>query len=157
MRTLIWIIIALVVIGGGIWWFTAQPAEAPTSENDNEPALNGDNTTITDPSNGDNITTANTINYTSSGFTPQTITVSQGESVTFVNESSGDMRVASAVHPSHAVYGGTTRSEHCPDPDNTAFDQCQTSDTYTFTFDKAGEWNYHNHVNAGDTGTIIVE
>ena len=77
----------------------------------------------------------------------------------FINQGDGDMWVGSDAHPTHTQYAGTTVSEHCQDGDETsrAFDQCSVSDTYTFTFEQTGEWDYHNHVNASAGGTIVVE
>lgn len=94
--------------------------------------------------------------FTDGGFSPSTITIKKGESVTWVNQSSGGMWVASNIHPSHAEYSGTALREHCPDTAGTAFDECGTGSSYTFTFEKAGTWQYHNHVDAQKTGTIIV-
>ena len=99
-----------------------------------------------------------TIRYIKGGFIPSLATVGKGDTVTFVNESGNDMWIASAVHPSHKVYGGTTLRDHCGNgPDNDAFDQCGTGgSTYSFTFDKVGEWKYHNHVRSVDRGSITV-
>ena len=67
------------------------------------------------------------------------------------------MWVASAQHPSHTVYAGTARQEHCPDTADTAFDQCAgESSGYSFTFEKVGTWNYHDHLNATVFGKVIV-
>lgn len=86
-----------------------------------------------------------TVTYADSGFTPNSVTVKKGTTVTFVNESTGNMWVASAVHPTHQLLPG--------------FDQLKSvanGGTYEYTFDKVGTWKYHNHVSAGDTGTVIV-
>ena len=97
-----------------------------------------------------------TVTYSGTGFTPKDITVTLGTKVNFVNQSSGKMWVASAKHPDHTVYSGTSLSQHCPDTTNSSFDQCSVGTSYTFTFSKAGTWKYHNHVNPSDYGTIIV-
>ncbi len=96
-----------------------------------------------------------TVTYTDTGFTPSTITVKQGTKVTFVNNSSKNMWVGVDEHPTHTQYAGTSRQEHCPDTAGTAFDQCAVGKTYTFTFNKVGTWEYHNHVGSG-TGKIVV-
>ena len=44
------------------------------------------------------------VTYTASGFSPTTVTISKGESVTWKNESNRRMWVASAVHPTHTIY-----------------------------------------------------
>lgn len=87
-----------------------------------------------------------TVSYTGSGFTPSTITVEAGITVTFVNNSSKSMWVASDAHPSHK--------------DLLGFDQLKGSGngtSYTYTFKKAGEWSYHNHLSAGQRGTVVVK
>ncbi|MBI3046336.1 MAG: cupredoxin domain-containing protein [Candidatus Harrisonbacteria bacterium] len=96
----------------------------------------------------------NTVTYTDSGFSPSALTIKKGGTVTFKNESSKTMWTASAIHPTHTLYpatGGCISS---------AFDACkgiQPGDSWPFKFDIAGTWKYHNHLNPGDTGTIIVE
>lgn len=101
--------------------------------------------------------TGATVTYTASGFVPQTVTITRGQSVTFIDQSGRGMWVASALHPTHASYSGTTLAEHCPDTTGTAFDQCAAGETYTFMFTKAGTWRYHNHVTGGDPGTVVVQ
>lgn len=101
-----------------------------------------------------------TITYTDNGFSPNPLTVSVGDTVKFVNDSSHDMWVASAQHPTHTAYSDTTLNEHCPDADNTAFDQCEelsNGESWEFTFDKEGEWAYHNHMRSSDFGKVVVE
>ena len=69
------------------------------------------------------------------------------------------MWIGSNVHPTHTDYDGTSRTTHCapgysgPAP----FDQCGTGTTYSFTFTKAGTYQYHNHVASQNTGTVVVK
>lgn len=114
----------------------------------------GDSDTPADT--GTNASGDNTIVFTGSGFQPASLTVEQGETVTWVNQADTSMWVASDRHPTHTLYDGSSRSEHC-DGDSTAFDQCGTGDRYSFTFEKTGEWGYHNHVPFVQGGTITVE
>lgn len=94
------------------------------------------------------------VTYTDAGYSPATMTVKKGETVTFTNRSSQSMWTASATHPTHRGYpttGGCLGS---------TFDACkgvQPGDSWSFQFAVSGIWNYHNHVNPGDTGTIVVE
>lgn len=96
----------------------------------------------------------NLIIYTDKGFSPTTLTVKNGASVVFQNNSQGSMWVASAFHPTHTAYpttGGCIGS---------TFDSCAGitgSNSWTFQFDNIGSWKYHNHLNPGKFGTIIVE
>jgi carboxymethylenebutenolidase len=97
-----------------------------------------------------------TVRYTNDGFAPQEVSIDVGDTVQFVNEGGQSMWVASDVHPTHTEYSGTSLQEHCGQEGDDAFDQCESGDTYTFTFDKAGEWSYHNHDRATDGGVITV-
>lgn len=95
-----------------------------------------------------------TITITDSGYSPNTITIKAGDTVTFKNESSQPVWTASAVHPTHKAYpttGGCLGS---------TFDACQgipPGQSWSFKFDIAGSWKYHNHLNPGQTGTIVVQ
>lgn len=102
---------------------------------------------------------SNIVYLTDSGFRPSTLTIEQGETVTWLNSASQEMWVASDRHPTHTDYDGSTLNEHCQngDQNTAAFDQCSAGDRFSFTFEKTGEWGYHNHENAGQTGKIIVE
>ena len=69
------------------------------------------------------------------------------------------MWVASAPHPSHTGYDGTSRQTHCvagysgPKP----FDQCAAGTSFSFTFKQTGTWPYHDHNNSGKFGTVVVQ
>ncbi len=164
---LIWIVIAVIVIAAGAYFLTRSP-EAPAAADN----MTGDDTPIpveppgfeTGGATGGDTSggigeplSAYTVRYTADGFSPSTITVPEGTTVTFVNQSSRDMWVASDQHPSHTGYSGTSRTEHCPGGSMTAFDQCAKGASYSFTFEKTGIWSYHDHMNAQFKGTVIVE
>jgi len=89
----------------------------------------------------------------SSGFSPSTLAISLGDTVVFLAEDSSNRWPASAVHPTHNVYpegGGCIGS---------VFDSCGgivEGESYTFTFDEAGTWGYHDHLSPGSTGKIVV-
>lgn len=97
----------------------------------------------------------NTVFYTDSGFQPETIEIERGETVTWLDRASREMWVASDVHPSHTVYDGSSLSQHCG-TDQDVFDQCTSGEKFSFTFEKTGEWGYHNHRAAADIGTVKV-
>ncbi len=100
------------------------------------------------------------ITYNNGGFFPQSITVKKGATVVFKNESSFEFWPASAVHPVHAVYDGTSLEQHCPNPSGTAFDACapvQPGSSWSFKFDKIGSWGYHDHLNPGNYGKVTVQ
>lgn len=156
-RNIIGLIVAIVVIAGGWLIFKGAPAQAPTINQ--TPVVTDTTTTTTTSTTTTTLPSGVTVAYTDQGFSPKSITVPLGTTVIFINQSSGSMWVASAVHPSHAAYGGTSLSQHCPDTTGSAFDECTaitSGNSFSFAFNKEGTWKYHNHVSAGDTGTVIV-
>lgn len=151
----IWgVVVLVIVIAGG--WFLSQgtPAQAPIT--DQTSAVT--DTTTTTTTSTTTTQTGVTIFYTDQGFSPKSITVTLGTTVSFVNQASNEMWVASAPHPTHQGYDGTTESVHCaPGYTGSApFDECSASTAYSFIFTKAGDWKYHNHANPSDYGTVIV-
>jgi len=94
------------------------------------------------------------IRYTDTGFVPASLTVKKGTAVTFRNESVGEVWPASARHPTHTVYptsGGCLGS---------TFDACRglrTGEEWTFSFDIAGTWGYHDHLTPRYFGSVTVE
>lgn len=100
-----------------------------------------------------------TVVYTGSGFSPSTITVKVGTRVTFQNQSSGSVWPASAIHPTHTVYPGSSISLCGTASAASIFDACGAvapGGSWSFTFNEVGTWRYHNHLQAAQTGTIVV-
>lgn len=157
------IIIAIVVFGG--YFIFRGSYQAPTLPSSSQrqipqPEATQESTSQQTLPEETLPTEENVVTYTDSGYLPSTITVKVGTTVTFKNESSQAMWTASAMHPTHSVYGGTSLAEHCPDTSGTAFDACtgiQPGNSWTFTFTKVGTWKYHNHLAPAHTGTIVVE
>jgi plastocyanin len=83
---------------------------------------------------------------TSSGFSPSTLTIKVGDTVTFINKDSNSHWPASDPHPTHTNYPGFD-----------ALRPLKTGESYSFTFTKQGAWNYHDHLDPSLTGTIIVQ
>lgn len=97
-----------------------------------------------------------TVTYNGSSYSPASVTIKRGGTVTWKNTSSGSMWVASDSHPSHTIYDGTNRQQHCASPSANTFDQCTGGGDYSFTFAKAGKWGYHDHINASVFGSVTV-
>jgi len=171
----IWIVVIVVlVVGGFIWWQSSQSSttgETPTSVDTSGtsrqvPADTGVNTTTgstttsgtnSTGSTGSSSTGPVTITYDGKSFSPSSVTVKKGDTVKWV-DSSGTMWVATAPHPAHTGYDGTSRSTHCVPgyTGATPFDECSPGSSFSFTFDKAGSWPYHDHLNPSAFGTVVV-
>ena len=86
-----------------------------------------------------------TINFTDRGFNPETLTIKVGTAVTFINSSNKAFWPASDDHPTHSIY-----------KEFDAKTPIAPGNIYTFTFDKVGSWNFHDHLSPNRGGTIIV-
>ncbi len=95
-----------------------------------------------------------TITITDAGFSPATITVTKGTTVTFKNEGSRKAWPASNPHPVHTEYpaaGGCIGS---------TFDACKgipPGSSWSFIFAISGTWGYHDHLNPVHEGTVVVQ
>ncbi|MBI5645006.1 hypothetical protein HY970_02800 [Candidatus Kaiserbacteria bacterium] len=153
----VWIVILIIVIGGGIWWWMANAQTPAVNQNTNAPATSTSVTVSTTTSTStSNAPMTATVTYNGTSFSPSAVTIKKGGTVSWRNSGSGQMWVASAQHPTHTVYDGTSRTEHCPNASNTAFDQCAGGSSYSFTFNKVGTWNYHDHLNSSAFGSVKV-
>ncbi len=159
-KTVIFIIVIAIIVLAGYLLFgeSSQPSSTPLTPSKQQvtesPATQTPITQVT-PQTQQYIVT-----YTDSGYSPSVLRIKVGTTVSFKNMSSQGMWTASAVHPSHIVYSGTSIDSHCPDTKGIAFDACvgiQPGNSWSFTFTKVGTWKYHNHLTPGDIGTIVVE
>jgi plastocyanin len=163
---ILWTIVAIIVIGGGLFWWMSSSNSGTTNTTtatttvDQGASSPAPTTATTSESTAATTSPAATqaITYDGKKFSPATLTIAKGTTVTWTS-SAGNMWIASDVHPTHTDYDGTTRSAHCaagysgPKP----FDECAGGTTFSFTFDKAGTYTYHDHLSAGHTGTITVQ
>lgn len=88
----------------------------------------------------------NVVKVSSSGFSPQNITIAAGESVTWVNEDTEDHQINSAVHPTHLLY-----------PPLNSVGLLKAGQRKSLSFPEAGTYKYHNHLNPSLTATVTVE
>lgn len=79
-------------------------------------------------------------------FSPATLTVKKGSTVTWTNSGGAKVWIASDPHPIHNAYPGFDSGT-----------DLGAGESYAFTFEKAGSWSYHNHFNPTVKGTVIVE
>lgn len=146
---LVAVIIAVLVIGGGAFALTRKGANT----NKSEPTTTA-NTTATTPANDTSTDTtstqppvdaASTITYSNDGFSPASLTVKAGTTITVKNDSARILQFNSNPHPEHTDEGELNVGVVSP------------GKTKTFTVTKAGTHGFHNHLNDSHTGTIVVE
>ena len=165
---IITIIVIVLLVGGGMLYLRPT-AEAPTPEEvftddfDNVPPA-GSGQLIQDapamedgdaademvvsspePATTEAADSAN-VSIDEAGFTPKTVTVAAGTTVTFVNNGQAPHWPASDNHPTHEIL-----------PEFDAKAGIATGEMYSHTFTEVGTWMIHDHLNPAATGTIIVQ
>ena len=162
-KQLLWAVVIVVVLGGAYWWWQGSNGTvAPNSEsevmtnNTNIPSgAQMEDGVIPEGPNA-NVPLSATVSYTGSAFSPATVTIRKGGMVTWSNNGSSPLWVASAQHPTHTVYAGDSLEEHCPDNAADSFDQCAGGNSYSFIFNKTGTWRYHDDMNSTAFGSVVV-
>jgi plastocyanin len=140
------IVIVLIVIAGG-WYLWSQ-------SNGGEMTGGAPQGVTGTPSTSGDVT----VTYTDSGFSPASVSIKKGQSVTWVDQRANPMWLASDPHPSHTGYDGTSRTEHCAAgyAGPTPLDECGTGTSYSFTFNTAGTFGYHDHFDDAMAGSVTV-
>ncbi len=136
---LIVVVLGIVILIGGV---------LPYLQSKNQPSLN-ENQTQSD----------HQLEYTNKGFTPETLEIKLGDTVSWVNRSDKPMWVASDQHPSHQDLPGFDQKGI--ESQNTGLKFIPSANAhhggvYQYTFTKSGSWKYHNHLVPADKGIIIV-
>jgi len=145
----LWISVTILIVVFGIYSLYKDRNNQPenTSENQNTASedikTDVDNTTV--DSNNSALSEDVVVEYTNTGFVPETITVKEGQTVLFINKSNNSMWVASDSHPSHQIL-----------PEFDQLTKVGINEIYSYTFLQDGSWKYHNHVKPRDGGVIIV-
>ncbi len=143
--------IVVIIIGGAVGWYYFK-GTGPKPNFTGTSAVAESTPTPGTGSQGDMTASGSTalqgntvVTYTDAGFSPKSVAVKRGTTVTFKNESSGNMWVASGVHPTHRLLPG--------------FDELTgvtKGGTYDYAFVKVGTWQYHNHLKPTDLAIVVV-
>ena len=119
------------------------------NDNQNPSAPEGQEQTSTGASAGDSdevVPVENLVLIESNEFVPAILTVKKGTTVTWTNKDQAEHWVVSDPHPTHSDL-----------PELDSKKGLLQNETYQFTFNEIGEFNYHDELNTTITGTIVVE
>jgi plastocyanin len=127
------ILVAVLLVGGFFWYQSTQsPADTKPVEN---PGV----------SSAEVPEGAHIVLRTENGFEPAELTIKKGETVVFRPTMNELYWPASNLHPSHLVY-----------PEFDPLRPVEPTQDWAFTFDKVGEWKYHDHLAPYFTGVVTV-
>lgn len=140
---LIWVVgavvLAAVVLGGVVLLGNKSTSNTATGG-----AASGDQSQSPTVSQQAPVEDVN-VTLSSSGFTPESVTVKAGGRVIWTNKSGADATVNSDVHPTHLLWPFLNLGEF------------GDGSSVSVTFDKPGKYTYHDHLNPGRTGTVVVQ
>jgi plastocyanin len=85
------------------------------------------------------------VTLTPSGYEPSDFSIKKGTTVTFKNTTGKPHWPASNLHPTHEIY-----SEFDPQR------PLAPDEAWSFTFNKVGTWNFHDHIRSYYSGKIYV-
>lgn len=143
VRNIIIGIVILAVLGGGAYLLLSQNKQ---SSQVSQPIVTQNATpTASMTSAASPAAQQAHITLNADGFSPASITIKAGTTVVWTNMSGTTGDVNSDPHPIHTNYP----------PLNLGTFANNTS--VSLTFDKVGTYGYHNHLNPGQRGTIIVQ
>lgn len=92
---------------------------------------------------------AATITFSDAGVSPAEVTVKSGESITWTNNSSKKVQVASDNHPTHTINQELTNGQFTT--------ELAPGGLVTVTLTKIGSWGYHDHLNPSVKGKVVMQ
>jgi plastocyanin len=142
---LIVIILVVLVVAVGGYVFLSNKGYVPSLPNLPIPGMNkGPKYT---PQSADVELKSADVSISDTGFTPATLTIKKGTTVTWTNTDQKPHRVAADPYPDKSSL-----------PDLDSADPLQQNDAYSYTFDTAGKYTYTDYLNPLKLhGTIVVE
>lgn len=141
MNKAVIVIILVAILAGGVFFYIkkrstpAPQVQIPKIETTTAPTTAQENP----------VATQNLVTLTTDGYSPQTLTIKVGTTVTWLNNSGDVATVSSDPHPTHTDFPALNLGKF------------SNGQKLTLTFDKAGTYKYHNHLNPSQKGTIIVQ
>jgi plastocyanin len=141
MKKAVIVVVAILVIAGGALALTKKSDDKSTTT---QPSSSQQSNSTANDSTSDQAAAA-TITYSDNGFSPSTVTVKSGDTILIKNTSSNPLQFDSDPHPAHTDDPELNVGEIAPGSSGTV--KVMTVGTH----------GYHDHLNPGQTGTIIVQ
>lgn len=151
-----WVVI-YIVIGGiiyaGVYYFFLAKKGGYNYNQPGQPQTQSTTNQQTSPTTTQTPETTQqaqiTITYSSTGFSPSTVTVKSGGKITWVNKSGKQVQIGANPHPIHTGNREVSGGEFTLN--------LQPGEEKTVVVSKVGTFGYHNHLRPSEEGTIVVE
>lgn len=135
-----------LIVGVGVLVVLAAAWALLNNNASNKVQVSSSPTPVASPSpEAESETTERTVNLTNAGFAPENLKVKVGTKVVWVNKSGAVATISSDPHPTHTLWTFLNLGKF------------EDGASLSATFDKAGTYTYHNHLNPSQTGKVVVE
>lgn len=144
---LIALIILVLLLAGGYWFYKSSKNQASIPEQDQATTIQPTaQPTQEGTSSAESNAAKNIVEITTNGFNPKIITVKTGMSVTWVNKDTINHQINSSPHPQHTDF-----------PPLNTIDLLRPGENRSLTFDKPGTYKYHDHLHPATVGQVVVQ
>lgn len=147
-NVVIGIVVLILVILLGWFYIKSQKSSytpAPVQTNPSPQVTQPTENPATSSAETPDLAKENAVTITSTGFSPQNITIRAGEVVTWMNGDSANHIINSAPHPAHTTYPPLNLGVIKPGGKN------------SLSFPVAGTYKYHDHLNPSLFGSVTVQ
>ncbi len=134
-------VIVLVIFG----WYLLRPKGTTTPEVSEPTPTSTASKSASPQASSSAAMTEKVVTISSTGFSPKSITIKAGESVTWTNSDSANHTVNSSPHPAHTDYPLLNLGV------------IKNGESKSLSFPKAGTFKYHDHLNPSLFGSVTVE
>lgn len=138
------VVVVLLILAVGLGIFLANDGQT-VDEVSPQPTIETQEEESTPASQGEDSKQTVTVRFTDSGFSPSSITVAAGDSITFLNESNRTVDPSSDPHPTHTINPELNVGDLAPGASK------------TITVTKTGQWGMHDHLDPSEQLTVIVQ
>lgn len=138
-------IVVILVIAVGGFLLTQNKTTTPTAMQQEKTTQTSETQSTPTSITGEATTSGDVTVTLESDFSPSTITIKKGTKVVWINNSGKTATVDSNPHPVHTSF---------PEMNLGTFGD---GEKIEFVFEKPGTYNYHNHFQSSQGGTVIVE
>lgn len=147
MKNTLIVLIVIIILAAGAYFLFLRGGQNKTSTTSTP--IGTPSTSSATPADEETSSSANTITFDGNSFSPSSVTVKSGDTLTWINNSSVDLEIGVNPHPIHTgnreISGGEFVLKIAP------------GESKSVTVTKVGTFGYHNHLNSSQGGSIAVK
>lgn len=137
------VIIVIIILAG---FYLVRKSSKTAAPNVTNTQVSQENASATPEASSSAAHGTVSVTESADGFSPASVTIKAGQTVTWTNSDSASHTVNSNPHPTHTDY---------PPLNNVGLIAPGTGKS--FTFNTPGTYHYHDHLNPSHQGTVVVQ